>query len=159
MRQIIPRLSRMNRIAVIPALVFTVILPFQTWGQTTPSIDIYQPTGTQRGNVTIPYVITDAENSLVGLLAEYSTNSGSTWQAASVSSDTSDIAAAEYDSSLAWQSGTDLGNQEQSNVWFRITPHDTLGWGTADTTYIDIDNLAPLWVSAEGTVGDWSCPG
>ncbi|MFC1628283.1 Kelch repeat-containing protein, partial [Gemmatimonadota bacterium] len=119
-----------------------------------PTITVYQPSGIQTGDVTIPFVITDPEDSPVGLLAEYSTNSGSSWQAASVGSDTSDIAAADYDSSLVWQSGSDLADQEMSSVWFRITPHDTLGWGTADTTYIDIDNLAPQWVAAEGVAGD-----
>jgi len=90
----------------------------------------------------------------IGLLAEYSINSGASWSAASVSGDTSAIASADYDSSLIWQSGNDLGDQEVSNAWFRITPHDGGGWGTADTTYIDIDNLAPQRVTAGGTQGN-----
>ena len=64
----------------------------QEAGAQTPSIAIYQPTSVQRANTTIPYVITDAEGSPVSLLAEYSTNDGSSWLAAAVSSDTSDIA-------------------------------------------------------------------
>lgn len=119
-----------------------------------PTIAVYQPTGMQSGDVTVPFMLTDPDSSEIGLLVEYSTNQGGSWSAASVSSDTSDIAATDYDSSLVWQSGTDLADQELSNVWFRITPHDALGWGTADTTFIDIDNLAPQWIAAEGTVGD-----
>jgi len=119
-----------------------------------PGIAIYQPTGVQAGDVTVPYLISDPEGGPVGMLAEYSTNQGGTWLAASVSGDTSGITLADYDSSLVWQSGTDLADQEFSSVWFRITPHDPLGWGIADITFIDIDNLAPQWISAEGTSGD-----
>ena len=122
--------------------------------QDPPSIAIYQPTGVQTGNVTVPYVISDTDNSLVGLLAEYSTNDGGSWQAAAVTGDTSNIALADYDSSLVWQSRTNLADQDLDNVWFRITPYDTVGIGTADTTYIDIDNQAPQWIAAEGTSGD-----
>ncbi|MFC1545778.1 Kelch repeat-containing protein, partial [Gemmatimonadota bacterium] len=114
----------------------------------------YQPTGVQAGDVTIGYVISDVEGSPVGLLAEYSTDSGSTWQAASITGDTSAIATADYDSSLVWQSATDLANQNQDNIWFKVTPHDAGGWGTADITYLAIDNLAPQWVAAEGVAGD-----
>ena len=119
-----------------------------------PTIAVYQPTGTQSGNVTIPYVLTDPDSSEIGFLAEYSTNTGTTWLAASVSSDTSNIVSADYDSSLVWQSGTDLADQELSSVWFRITPYDTQGWGTADTTLIDTDNQAPQWVNTEVAWGD-----
>ena len=56
--------------------------------QNTPSIAIYQPTGVQNGNVIVPYVISDTDSSLVGLLAEYSTNNGGNWLAAAVTGDT-----------------------------------------------------------------------
>ncbi len=119
-----------------------------------PSIAVYQPTGTQAGDITIPYIISDPESDPIGLLVEYSINQGGSWAATSVTGDTSGIAVADYDSSLIWQSGSDLVNQEADAVWFRIKPHDTLGWGTADTTFIDIDNRAPQWIDAEGTSGD-----
>ncbi|MCK4773104.1 MAG: hypothetical protein KAT18_09290, partial [Candidatus Latescibacteria bacterium] len=121
--------------------------------QDPPSIAIYQPTGVQTGNVTVPYVISDTDNSLVGLLAEYSVDTGSTWQAATVTGDTSDIAPANYDGSVAWASGTDLSGQDIYGIWLRITPRDSGGWGTADTTFIDIDNLSPQWIAAEGNSG------
>ncbi len=149
---------------------YTGSVPNETWGYgkldalaaaddllsilNPPLIAIYQPTGVQTGDITIPYLVTDPDNSEIGILAEYSTSSGTFWLAASVGGDTSGIAAADYDSSLVWQSGSDLAGQEHSNVWFRITPHDAGGWGTSDTTLIDIDNLAPQWIAAEGTSGD-----
>lgn len=135
------------------AVLETTFTPADT---TRPSIAIYQPTGVQSDNITVSYVISDPEDSSVGVKAEYSTDTGGNWQAASVTGDTSDIAQADFDSSLVWQSGTDLADQELEGVWFRISPHDAGGWGTPDTTYIDIDNLAPQWVAAEGVVGDTS---
>ncbi len=146
--------GRIGLRAFLPVIALALYFPVEARAQTPPSIAIYQPTGTQRGNVTIPYVITDAENSLVGLLAEYSTNQGSSWQAASVTGDTSDIASADYDSSLVWQSGTDLPGQDNDEVQFRFTPHDGSGWGTASTIVISIDNEAPRWGEVQGTVGD-----
>ncbi len=119
-----------------------------------PSIAIYQPTGVQSGNVTIEYVISDADNSPVGLLVEGSDDEGTTWQPVTVIGDTSDIAPANYEGSLIWDSASDLANEEAWNLWLRITPHDAGGTGIADTTYGDIDNLAPQWVEAEGVEGD-----
>lgn len=43
---------------------------------------------------------------------------------------------------------------QPTGVWFRITPHDPGGWGTPDTTIVDVDNQAPQWIAAEGTSGD-----
>lgn len=118
--------------------------------QNTPSIAIYQPTGVQSGDVTIPYVISDQDSNSIGLLAEYSVDDGGIWQAAAVTGDTSGIAKADYDSSLIWYSGTDLANQEVVGVRFRITPYDQGGWGTAYITHINIDNKPAEWIAAEG---------
>ncbi|MFC1529803.1 kelch repeat-containing protein [Gemmatimonadota bacterium] len=140
--------------SLLSGIALALILPMTVQAQTPPSIAVYQPTGVQAGNVTIPYVISDSDSSSIGLLTEYSINTGGSWQAASVSGDTSGIVKTDYDSSLVWQSGTDLGDQDADSVWFRITPYDTSGWGTSDTTFVDIDNQAPQWIATESTSGD-----
>jgi len=119
-----------------------------------PSIAVYQPTGIQSGDTKISFVITDPESSAVGILVEGSDDNGVTWNNLSVTGDTSGITYSNYDSSIVWLSGTDLPDQELWNGMLRITPHDNGGWGTADTTYLDVDNLAPQWVEAEGVTGD-----
>ncbi|MCK4771680.1 MAG: hypothetical protein KAT18_02070, partial [Candidatus Latescibacteria bacterium] len=119
-----------------------------------PSISIYQPTGIQSGNTKISFVIADPESSVVGLLVEGSDDDGVTWNNLSVTGDTTGITSANYDSSIVWLSGTDLPDQELWNGMLRITPHDRGSSGTADTTYIDLDNQVPQWVEAEGIEGD-----
>ncbi|MFC1629429.1 Kelch repeat-containing protein, partial [Gemmatimonadota bacterium] len=121
---------------------------------TRPDIGLTALTGMQQGDISIQYLIGDVEGSPVSLLAEYSTDAGSTWQAASVSGDTIGIVAADYNNSLFWQSGTDLPDQMIFGVWLRLTPHDSGGWGIPDSISIDIDNLAPQSIGARAVA--WS---
>ncbi|MFC1545725.1 FlgD immunoglobulin-like domain containing protein, partial [Gemmatimonadota bacterium] len=107
----------------------------------------------QGGDVTVDYQITDPGNSDVGLLLEYSTDAGSSFQPAATTSDTSGIMAANYAGSVIWASGTDLTDQVAAEVWLKITPHDSGGWGTPDSITVDIDNLAPQSIDARAVAG------
>ena len=118
-----------------------------------PDIFVYEPSGIHSGDIKISYVISDSDSSNVGLLAEYSPDAGATWFPATVSLDTFNIAPADYDSSLIWDTGSDLPGVRIFNVPFRITPYDTTG-GTADQTVVDVDNLIPQWIGAAGFIGD-----
>ncbi|MFC1529802.1 kelch repeat-containing protein, partial [Gemmatimonadota bacterium] len=122
-----------------------------------PSIFAYQPTGTRSGDITIPYVISDQENNPVWLLAEYQLPGTSSWTPAAVTGDTTDIPVSSYSGSLVWHSSTDLADTRHRQVKFRLTPRDHPdSWGTPFTTLIDLDNRAPVWVSARGSSGDQS---
>ncbi|MFC1540089.1 kelch repeat-containing protein [Gemmatimonadota bacterium] len=119
---------------------------------TPPSIDVYQPTGTQSRDVTIHYVIWDEQDDLVDLVVEYSTDGGNSWTPATVDGFTAGLDENQYYGELVWRSGTDLPDKDIFNVLFRITPSDAEA-GVADTTFIDIDNEAPRWMVVEGAAG------
>ncbi len=120
-----------------------------------PSIVAYQPTGTQNGDITIPYVISDQESNPVWLLAEYQVPGTSSWLPATVTGDTTEINSSGYNGALVWNSGTDLPETRHRQVRFRLTPQDnTTSWGTPYITLIDLDNRAPVWVSARASVGE-----
>jgi len=119
-----------------------------------PAISVYGPTGLQGGNVAISYAVTDDEDNPVWLLAQYQLDGSSTWNAATVTGDTTEVPSGSYAGSLTWASATDLNSQEQDRVTFRITVRDTSQWGGSDTTILDIDNLAPTTVTGQGNAGD-----
>jgi hypothetical protein len=136
----------------IPAALDTILNPGTG---TLPLITLQQPSGTVYGDVTVSYTIADAENNLISLHTDFSTDTGASWQAATVTGDTSNIAYTAYSGSLSWQSGTDLGGQDLEDVWFRITPRDKeSASGAADTIIVDIDNKPPEWITASGSSGD-----
>ena len=116
---------------------------------------LQQPSGTVYGDVTVSYTITDAENNLISMHADYSTDSGSDWQTASVTGDTSNIAFTSYAGSLVWQTGTDLEGEDLEGVWFRVTPRDNEAvTGAADVITVSVDNKPPEWITATGSSGD-----
>ncbi len=120
-----------------------------------PTIALYHPEGPQRGDVTIEHVITDDENNPVWLLAEYQLPGQSTWNAATITGDTTDIQQANYTANLVWKTATDIPNAEYDNVEFRVKIRDNgTSWGGSDSAFIDIDNTPPAWVEAEGNSGD-----
>jgi N-acetylneuraminic acid mutarotase len=130
------------------------LVPASLQAQDLPTITLTPLTGAQGGDITIDYLISDASSDPVGLLVEYATSAGGPWLAATVTGDTSGIAAADYNSSLVWNSRSDLDGQELSHVWLRITSHDAGGWGTADTIDFPLDNKPPENISARSAGGD-----
>jgi N-acetylneuraminic acid mutarotase len=135
----------------IPASLETTFDP--TSGQV-PAIALDWPIGVQSGDITISYLLSDNEGNTLSMAPEYSTDQGQSWQGSSVTGATADIYPADYQGSLIWNSATDLPDQEIDRVWFRITPRDNAASaGQPDSVLIDIDNLAPLWIVAEGSSG------
>ena len=122
-----------------------------------PSISVYGPVGNIGGDVTIDHEVEDDEDNPVWLLAEYRLDGESTWNPATLdmaASDTTEIASGEYGGSLAWKSGTDLADQEQDELEFRITVRDNgTTWGGSDSALINVDNQTPQAISAEGPSG------
>ncbi|MFC1595645.1 Kelch repeat-containing protein [Gemmatimonadota bacterium] len=120
-----------------------------------PSISIDPLTGIQSGDIVVSYTIADAEQSTINLRAEYSTDSGDSWQIATITGDTSDISSANYSGSLTWQSRTDLPGQAFNEVSFRIIPRDhPTVTGDPDVVVFGLDNKPPEWIAAAGAIGD-----
>ncbi|MCH8011880.1 MAG: VCBS repeat-containing protein [Candidatus Marinimicrobia bacterium] len=79
--------------------------------------------GEQSGDVDIDYSIYDVNNSNVGLLCQYSTNAGATWNSAAVEGDTSQLPPENYRGVITWNSRSDLPDVDERNVRFKITPY------------------------------------
>jgi N-acetylneuraminic acid mutarotase len=119
-----------------------------------PSIGLTAPSGTQAGDVPIPFQISDPEGNIVWLTAQYSTDGGATWNPASLTGLVTGITSADYTNSTTWQSGTDLPGQALENVWLKVTPWDnTTTPGTPDSISFPLDNQPPAAVTASGLAG------
>ncbi len=90
-----------------------------------PAIElaIDNPDSVYDSHVDINHVLSDAENNMLSLLAEYSTDEGETWHTATVTGKTSSIFSGEYSASIRWEILTDLGGYYGSAL-FRVTPSD-----------------------------------
>lgn len=103
---------------------------------------------TYTGNVTCTYTIFDANNDNCTIKVEYSTDSGATWNFATIISGntangTADVNGETY--SFVWNTIADIGNILDTDVQLRITPWDGTDTGPADTTYnFFIDNEPPI---------------
>ncbi|MFQ6675523.1 MAG: right-handed parallel beta-helix repeat-containing protein, partial [Fidelibacterota bacterium] len=109
-------------------------------GGTFVSVALETP-GEKSGDVTLEYSLFDESTGSVSLLAEYSTDGGTTWSPASVTGDTSDIPPSGYDGFLVWNSATDLPDREEKNVRVMLTLSTSTGSGWKDTTGVfTVDN-------------------
>ena len=75
----------------------------------------------QSGNIDIKYVLADDQGDSVNLICQYSDNSGSQWNLASVSGTTANISSPDYTGSIIWQSNNDLPGVDKTRVRFKIT--------------------------------------
>ena len=96
----------------------------------------------QAGDVEIPYLIADDEKDAVDLACEYSTDSGTTWRAATVTGKIAGIDASAYRGTVVWQSSDDLPNFDGMSVRFRITPYDAHTGLSGETGDFHVDNNA-----------------
>jgi len=109
------------------------------------------PTGTdgkvatQKGEIEIPYVITDAENDPVTLKCEFSEDGGRTWEPAQLEGIIQDIDSSGYIGSVIWRSDVpgNLPSAYLADVMFRITPSDKDVGKPSDTGKFPIDNNVP----------------
>ena len=119
-------------------------------GTAVPSAAITPLTGTQSGNVSISYTLTDANSDNCSITAEYSIDGGATWNPATASggdgttglNSNPEGTTHEY----IWASKTDIPLQPNSNVEFSITPTDEVSGhqGNSATIPFTIENTAYL---------------
>ncbi|MGD0461900.1 MAG: hypothetical protein ABSB74_05385 [Tepidisphaeraceae bacterium] len=114
---------------------------------TVPTATITTPTGTQSGNVTINYTLTDANSDPCSILAQYSADGGTTWNTATAGGGDGTTGLSSTPGgithSFVWASATDLPGISNSDVEFRITPSSAGGSGsTAATGIFAVNNTA-----------------
>ena len=86
-----------------------------------PSVQLFTPAELVGRTVEIPFKLGDAENDLLSLTGEYSTDGGSSWSPATIVSEITDIS--RYESSVLWDAFADLGYGRFSTR-FRLNASD-----------------------------------
>ncbi|MGA1871661.1 MAG: hypothetical protein ACMUJM_24300 [bacterium] len=117
-----------------------------------PSITVSCPNGTQSEDITISYTLFDAENDTCRIYIYYSIDAGITFQEATKASGgegTTNLSATPGGTfhMFVWDSLSDLGPDEYTNVIIKIIAHDSAEGGyDTDTVSIDntITNQAPI---------------
>ncbi|MEE9465427.1 MAG: PQQ-binding-like beta-propeller repeat protein, partial [Candidatus Neomarinimicrobiota bacterium] len=106
------------------------------------------------GDIAIGYSINNPANQDVGLLAQYSTDDGQTWDAATVTGDTSGIAP-NSSGSIVWNSASDLLGEDLPAVRFKLEPYDQDSTGIAGITpAFHLDNNALPVISTTAVPGE-----
>ena len=119
------------------------------------SVTLTTPIGEQAGTVSIPYAITDASGDSINLQCYYSSDSGRTWNSASMTGSTR-FGQGTYTGNLSWNSATNINNQENYGVRFKAVASDGFGTGRADSITFQLDNNAPPSVSIPPVFGEKS---
>jgi CSLREA domain-containing protein len=118
-----------------------------------PSATVATPSGTVSGNVSVGYnLASTAEWATCSVTAQYSTDGGASWHVATSGpggSGTSGLAVTPSGNpyTFLWNSSADIGASLSSNVFFKITPTDAAGVGTAGATStfaVDDRNSPPV---------------
>ncbi|UCG68095.1 MAG: hypothetical protein JSV09_09710 [Thermoplasmata archaeon] len=129
---------------------------FQVDNNALPKVEIDDISGVQTGSITFNYTLTDMESDRLSITPEYSID-GTEYKDATMDDDSPKIAniksSAEGESYIfIWDSYEDLADQDESEVYFRITPEDDED-GIADTTSsFSVDNKAPTITSGPSVV-------
>jgi hypothetical protein len=123
---------------------------------TSPTVSIVTPTGTQSGNVPISYTLRDNESDTCSIQVQYSEDGGLTFHAATqgpggdgptnLNSSPTGISHV-----YVWDSLADIGQTDQSDIRLRMTPFDSRE-GTSDTTEdfrVDNTQQAPVLSSPD----------
>ncbi len=113
--------------------------PFSLHNNATPTVSIPVIPGVQSGDVSVPFILSDANQDVLRVIARYSED-GVVWNAATVSGDTVGVGPANYaNASLVWHSAIDFPNAASKLVWFSLTPFD-LDTGVADSIGVTLYN-------------------
>lgn len=104
-------------------------------------VTLSAPPGEHENDVTISYSISDRKNNQVTLLAEYSVNSGVTWNAASTTGTIAGITPDSYTGTFVWRSSVDLARRE-GDFLLRVLP-DNGAPGVPDTLTVSVDYNEP----------------
>ena len=104
-----------------------------------PTVSVTTPSSPQSGDVTINYVLMDAESETCSIAVQYSPDGGTTWNLATPGpggDGTTGLAASPSGQShtFVWASASDLPSTYNSNVKVRIQPTDPSGTGAAEST-------------------------
>ncbi|MDP6143205.1 MAG: tandem-95 repeat protein [Candidatus Marinimicrobia bacterium] len=89
------------------------------------------------GVVTIPYHLSDMGNDTLNLYLEYYQNQE--WKLGTIL-DEGNIGVTEYDSSMVWDTPSDLNNLDLLNLLLRLTGEDEWDFGLSDSLVIHLDN-------------------
>lgn len=120
-----------------------------TRGNCIPAISV--PSGEQTGQVTITYTLWDLRAGTASIIAEYSTDNGSTWNQAtegSGSDGTNNLStsatAPGQSHTFVWDTVTDLGVAWSADIVFRIRAYDQPNWlgsyEVSNSATIRVDN-------------------
>ncbi len=96
------------------------------------------------GDITITYVLSDADDDFCNITVEYLGGSvGTTWTSATTSGVSFDISPG-TDRIITWNSGIDEGGYNSSDYRVRLTPFDGTDTGIAGTSDVFTVNNSPL---------------
>ena len=133
-------------------------LPFALGPNSAPTISsIDTPAGTQGGEIMISYELSDAEGDHSTVVVEYSTNSGATWNAATIGTSGDGVNAVSSSSAgsphtVAWDARVDAGSLVSSTIRVRLTAIDIATGSTAETSDFSVNLIAPTVRNV--TIGD-----
>jgi len=87
-----------------------------------PVATVETPSGTQSGDITIAYTLSDAESDTMSILVEYKGGLHTSWTPANTTGNKTDLNAGSY--TIVWNSRKDVVNEDASDIQIRITPSD-----------------------------------
>lgn len=113
-----------------------------------PSISLVTPAGEQSGNVTLSYMLADADSDVQSVVFAYSQNGGTSWAPATLGpggDGTTGLASTPggMPHTIVWDSLADLGATDQTDIRVRLTPTDFEQGATASTGNFHVDNNQP----------------
>ena len=122
---------------------------------TPPSVIILPISGTQTGDATITYYLSDADSNPASITVEFSADEGASYTpvteeiVSGLSEGTTNLATSPsgVPHVFIWDSDIDLPGVVAENVLIRITPSDIDGTGTPAQISISLDNNQPPTVS------------
>jgi len=116
--------------------------PFHLDNNHEPLATLVEIAGEVSGDVIISYTLADDENDTLSYAPQFSGNRGQSWQGATITGITTNIAAGSYSGTLTWHTLDDLPGHEDSLTLFRLIPSDYEP-GTPDTLRLHVDNNDP----------------
>jgi len=97
-------------------------IPFHLDNNKIPSVKILSINDAEL--LEVEYQISDAEGDTVGLIPEFSLNSGASWERATVSGNISKLTPSTYQGILKWYAEFDIPQIKESPIIIRLTPYD-----------------------------------
>ena len=129
-----------------------------------PVVSIDSILGEQHDSVNVHFILSDDNSDTSGVIIEYSSDDGLTWNNASILGDTSNLATSPVGilHSIIWLSMNDLPGLDVESVLIKITPYDSHYGASVLSNPIHVDNNEPpvfTGFSITGEVGGEICVG